>query len=250
MGLSIYGWFFEALLVGSGHYYVDNENGRAAAATKIEYDTNGGGKMVMEAWKDLVDSGVCFNYGIDNDSAKSGFMAGDTAITFESTAQLTTITNGASFEVGCAMLPSVLEERVNRAIIGGGNLWMVKNDDEQRTADTWTFMKFMASAEPAAAFSMATGYYAANSAAYEVPSYVEYLEANPNAKVALDQLNASELSNLTGSLFTGVSPELRQIWQSLMDEYLMEIYTIDEVLVEMAAQSNAALDTYNATTAG
>lgn len=247
MGLSIYGWFFEAMLVGSGHYYVDNENGRAAAATKIEYDTNGGGKMVMEAWKNLVDTGVCFNYGVDNDASKAGFMAGDTAITFESTAQLRTITNTANFEVGAAMLPSVLEERVPRAIIGGGNLWMVNTGDEQRMADTWTFMKFMASPEPAAAFSMATGYYAANSGAYEVPSYVEYLEANPNAKVALDQLSASELSNLTGSLFTGVSPELRQIWQEEMDLYLQDVYTVEEALAEMATRSNAALAQYNAT---
>jgi sn-glycerol 3-phosphate transport system substrate-binding protein len=127
---------------------------------------------------------------------------------------------------------------------------MVKNDDEQRTADTWEFMKFMASAEPAAAFSMATGYYAANSAAYEVPAYVEYLESHPNAKVALDQLNASELSNLTGSLFTGVSPELRQIWQEEMDMYLLEVYDIDETLEIMAERSNAALDAYNATVAG
>ena len=247
MGLSIYGWFFEALLVGSGNYYVDNENGRLAPATQIVYDTNGGGKMVMEAWKRLVDEGVCFNYGVDNDSSKAAFMAGDTAITFESTAQLTTITNGSSFEVGAAMLPSVLDERVDRAIIGGGNLWLVNSGNEQRMADAWTFMKFMASAEPAAAFSMATGYYAANAKAYEVPEYVEFLDSHPNAKVALDQLNASELSNLTGSLFTGVSPELRQIWQEEMDLYLQGVYTIDEALAEMASRSNAALANYNAT---
>ena len=247
MGLSIYGWFFEALLVGSGHYYVDNENGRIAPATKIEYDTNGGGQLVMESWKRLVDEGVCFNYGVDNDSSKAAFMAGDTAITFESTAQLTTITNGSSFEVGAAMLPSVLDERVDRAIIGGGNLWLVNSGNEQRMADAWTFMKFMASAEPAAEFSMATGYYAANAKAYEVPEYVEFLDSHPNAKVALDQLNASELSNLTGSLFTGVSPELRQIWQEEMDLYLQGVYTIDEALAEMASRSNAALANYNAT---
>lgn len=246
MGLSIYGWFFEALLVGSGNYYVDNENGRTAAATKIDYDTNGGGAMVMEAWKRLVDEGVCFNYGVDNDSSKAAFMAGDTAITFESTAQLATITNGSSFEVGAAMLPSVLEERVDRAIVGGGNLWMVKTGDEQRQADTWEFMKFMVSAEPAAKFSMATGYYAANTKAYEVPEYVEYLESNPNAKVALDQLMASELSNLTGSVFTGVNAELRQIWQEEMDLYLQGAYSTEEALAAMAERSNASLAAYNA----
>lgn len=249
LGLSIYGWFFEAMLVGSGNYYVDNENGRTAPATKIEYDTNGGGKLVMETWKRVVDEGVCYNFGVDNDGAKAAFIAGQTAITFESTAQLTTITNGAEFEVGAAFLPSVLDVRQPRAIIGGANLWMVNTGDEQRMADTWEFMKFMASPEPAARFSMATGYYAANTGAYEVPAYVEYLESHPNTKVALDQLEQSELSNLTGSLFTGVNAELRQIWQQEMDLYLQGVYSTEEALAEIANRSNAAIANYNATNA-
>ena len=246
MGLSIYGWFFEAMLVGSGNYYVDNENGRVAAATKIDYDTNGGGAMVMEAWKRLVDEGVCYNFGVDNDGSKAAFIAGQTAITFESTAQLTTITNGADFEVGAAFLPSVLDERMPRAIIGGANLWMVNSGDEQRMADTWEFMKFMGSPEPAARFSMATGYYAANTGAYEVPEYVEYLETHPNARAFLEQLEQSELSTLTGSLFTGVNAELRQIWQEEMDLYLQGVYSTQEALNEMADRSNAAIANYNA----
>lgn len=202
----------------------------------------------MEAWKKLVDDGVCYNFGVDNDGSKAAFMAGTTAITFESTAQLATITNGSSFEVGTAFLPSVLDERPDRAIVGGGNLWMVRTGDEQRRADTWEFMKFTSSAEPAANFSMATGYYAANSSAYEVPEYVTYLEENPNAQVALDQLNASEVSNLTGSLFTGVNAELRQIWQEEFDLYLQGGYgTVEDAMVEMAARSNAAIETYNTT---
>ena len=91
MGLSIYGWFFENLLAGTNNYYVNNENGRAGVATAIEYDTNGGGKLVMESWKRLVDEGVCYNFGVDNDGSKAAFIAGTTAITFESTAQLSTI---------------------------------------------------------------------------------------------------------------------------------------------------------------
>ena len=248
MGLSIYGWFFEELLVNAGYYYVNNENGRADTATAIEYDTNGGGKLVMEAWKKLVDDGVCYNFGVDNDGSKAAFMAGTTAITFESTAQLRTIENGSSFEVGTAFMPSVLDERPDRTIVGGGNLWMVRTGDEQRQADTWEFMKFMSSAEPAANFSMATGYYAANSSAYEVPEYVTYLEENPNAQVALDQLEESERSARLCSLFTGVNAELRQIWQEEFDLYLQGGYgTVEDAMAEMAARSNAAIETYNTT---
>ena len=108
-------------------------------------------------------------------------------------------------------------------------------------------MKFMASPEPAARFSMATGYYAANTGAYEVPEYVEYLNTHPNTKVALDQLEQSELSTLTGSLFTGVNAELRQIWQEEMDLYLQGVYSTEEALAEIASRSNAAIANYNAT---
>ena len=146
MGLSIYGWLFENLLAGTNNLYVNGGNGRTEPATAIEYDTNGGGKLVLESWKRLVDNGTCYNFGIDNDSSKAAFIAGDTAITFESTAQLTTITKGAQFEVGTAYLPSVLDESIGGVLIGGANLWLSKQADEHKLQDAWEFVKFATSA--------------------------------------------------------------------------------------------------------
>ncbi|HHT14360.1 MAG: ABC transporter substrate-binding protein [Christensenellales bacterium] len=247
MGLSIYGWFFENLLAGANHYYTNNENGRAGVSTAIEYDTNGGGALVLESWKRLVDEGICFNFGVDNAGSAAAFIAGDTAITFESTAQLTTITNGAEFEVGAAYLPSVLDESIGGVLIGGANLWLTKQDDDQKVQDAWEFIKFATSAEPAAKFSMATGYFAANTTAYEVPAYVEHLEKNPNANVALQQLHDSPLNNVTAGAFVGVMGELRQIWQSSMELYLQGAFTTEEALEDMASQSNSAIEYYNQT---
>ena len=247
MGLSIYGWFFENLLAGTNNYYVNNENGRAGVATAIEYDTNGGGALVLESWKRLVDNGVCYNFGVDNDGSKAAFIAGDTAITFESTAQLTTITNGAEFEVGTAYLPSVLDESIGGVLIGGANLWLTKQDDEQKVKDAWEFIKYATSAEPAAKFSMATGYFAANTTAYDVPEYVAYLEKTPNANVALQQLHDSPLNNVTAGASVGVMTELRQVWQETMDLYLQGAYSTEEALAEMASQSNSAIEYYNQT---
>lgn len=247
MGLSIYGWFFESLLAGAGYYYTNNENGRAGVSTAIEYDTNGGGALVIESWKRLVDEGVCFNFGVDNAGAQAAFIAGDIAITFQSTAQLTTITKGSDFEVGAAYLPSVLDEPLGGILIGGANLWITNQDDEQKVKDAWEFVKFATSAEPAAKFSMATGYFAANTTAYEVPEYVKYLEENPNANVALNQLHDSPLNNVTGGAFVGVMGELRQIWQEQMDLYLQGAYSTEEALAEMASESNAAIEYYNQT---
>ena len=249
MGLPIYGWFFESLLAGTDNYYVNNENGRTGMATAVEYDTNGGGKLVMESWKRLVDEGVCYNFGVDNDGAKAAFIAGTTAITFQSTAQLVSITEGADFEVGVAYMPSVLEQSTGGVLIGGANLWLTRGEDEQKVADAWTFIKFATSAEPAAKFSMKTGYFAANTSAYEVPEYVVYLEENPNANVALNQLHDSPLNNATAGANVGVMAELRQIWQENMDLYLQGAFTTEEALAEMADQSNSAINYYNQTAA-
>ena len=248
MGLSIYGWFFENLLAGTNNLYVNGGNGRTEPATAIEYDTNGGGKLVLESWKRLVDNGTCYNFGIDNDSSKAAFIAGDTAITFESTAQLTTITKGAQFEVGTAYLPSVLDESIGGVLIGGANLWLSKQTDEHKLQDAWEFVKFATSAQPAAAFSMKTGYFAANTTAYEVPEYVAYLESNPNAQVALNQLHDSPLNLATAGASVGVMGELRQIWQTHMDLYLQGAYgTAEEAMAEMANESNSAIAYYNQT---
>ena len=40
---AIYGWFFEQQIAGQGQYYADNENGRKAAATAVDFDKNGAG---------------------------------------------------------------------------------------------------------------------------------------------------------------------------------------------------------------
>lgn len=248
MGLSIYGWFFENLLAGTNNLYVNGGNGRTEPATAIEYDTNGGGKLVLESWKRLVDNGTCYNFGIDNDSSKAAFIAGDTAITFESTAQLTTITKGAQFEVGTAYLPSVLDESIGGVLIGGANLWLSKQADEHKLQDAWEFIKFATSAQPAAAFSMKTGYFAANTTAYAVPEYVAYLESTPNAQVALNQLHDSPLNLATAGASVGVMGELRQIWQTHMDLYLQGAYgTAEEAMAEMAGESNSAIEYYNQT---
>lgn len=245
MGLSVYGWFFESLLAGTNSFYVNNENGRSGLATAIEYDTNGGGQKVLEAWKRVVDSGVCYNFGADNEAAKAGFIAGDVAITFESTAQLASITNSVDFELGCAYLPSVLDEALGGVLIGGANLWLVNQEDEQRVADAWEFIKYATSEEPAAKFSIATGYFAANTNAYKVPSYLEFLKKNPNASVALNQLKDSPINNVTAGANVGVMAELRQIWQEVMELYLQDAYSVEDALADMASQCNASIEYYN-----
>lgn len=248
MGLYIYGWFYEAFLAGLDALYVNNDNGRTARATAIDYDKNGAGKIILEKWKKLVDDGAIYNFGTNGNDSQAAFVAGQIAMTLASTASLTTITSavGDAFEVGTAYLPSMAEKPTGGIIIGGANLWVVKNKDAQRQADAWDFVKYATSADVSAKFSQATGYFCANMKAYETESMKGYLEAHPNFATAINQLHSSPDSFATRGASVGVMPELRAIFQENMELVLQGAMSVDDALAEMASAGNAAIEGYNA----
>lgn len=252
MGLSIYGWFFENFLAGMGANYVNNENGRTGIATAIEFDKSGAGKHILEYWKKLVDDEVVYDYGADNAAARAGFVAEQTCMTLESTAQLTTLTNAidGKFELGTAYLPSMLDESQKAVIIGGANLWLAKQEDEQRVNDAWDFIKYATRADVSAKFSLATGYFCANTRAYDEPSFKAYLEKNPNFLTAINQLHDCPDNYATNGASVGVMPELRAIFQAEMSLVLEDAQTVDQALEKMAIDSNAAIENYNKTVYG
>ena len=110
LALSIYGWYFEQWLCKQGLSYADNGNGRDAAATAVEFDSNGGALNILNAWKALNDADVAPNVGrAGSDTATTDFTSGKAAITLGSTASLKQIlqdVNG-SFEVGTAYFPTI-----------------------------------------------------------------------------------------------------------------------------------------------
>jgi len=252
MGLPIYGWFFENFLAGMGANYVNNDNGRTGIATAIEFDTSGAGKTIMETWKQMVDDEIIYDFGADNTAARDAFLAGQTCITLESTAQLTTMTNGSAgkFELGTAYLPSMLDKTQYGVIIGGANLWLCKQDDQQAIDDAWAFIKYATSASVSAQFSMDTGYFCANMTAYDEPSFQAYLAENPNFLTAINQLHDCPASYATQGASVGVMPELRAIFQAEAALYLDDAETLDEMLQNIATQGNTAIENYNITEYG
>jgi len=252
MGLPIYGWFFENFLAGMGSNYVNMDNGRSGHATAIEFDTNGAGKHILETWKQMIDDGILYNFGADNAASRDAFIAGQTAITLESTAQLRTLLDGSAgkFELGTAYLPSMLEKTQNGVIIGGANLWLSKKDDEQKVNDAWSFIKYATSAPVSAQFSMDTGYFCANTKAYDEPNFQAYLQENPNFLTAINQLHDCPINYATQGASVGVMPELRAIFQEEAALYFDDAETVDETLAHMAEKSNAAIQSYNKTAYG
>jgi sn-glycerol 3-phosphate transport system substrate-binding protein len=78
---------------------------------------------------------------------------------------------------------------VNAAPVGGGSLIIPSGNSPERQAAAWALIKWLTSPDIAGQWSRFTGYFAPNRAAYELPEMKQYMAANPDAGVALDQLN-------------------------------------------------------------
>ncbi|MDQ0920125.1 ABC-type glycerol-3-phosphate transport system substrate-binding protein [Paenibacillus sp. V4I5] len=91
---AIYGWFMEQFFAGQGAEYLNNGNGRTAVATESMVNSESGVKTLMW-WKQMVDSKTATNLGRKTDDTKKAFLAGQVAMTLDSTASLRGIVSGA-----------------------------------------------------------------------------------------------------------------------------------------------------------
>ena len=244
ISLGIYGWFFEQFMCKQGLDYVDNGNGREAAATKVTFDENGGALNILTEWKALYDAGYAPNVGRGGDSGLADFSAGKSAMTLGSTASLKQIlqdVNG-NFEVGTAYFPSITGEE-GGVSIGGASLWMLENGDEAKKAATWEFIKYLVSAESQAYWNVETGYFPVTTAAHEEELFLENMEKYPQFQTAIDQLHDSA-PEYAGALLS-IFPEARAIVETEVENMLNGKQSPEETVEKMASDMNSSIEDYN-----
>lgn len=85
-------------------------------------------------------------------------------------------------------------------------------------------------------------YFSVSTDAYELPEMVEYLEANPEFKTAIEQLR--ENNNKSGAVL-GVFPEARAAIEENIEKVLNNEITAQNAVDNMAKTINSALEKYN-----
>ena len=125
---------------------------------------------------------------------KLGYMAPDQSLDFsnglcamtqQSTGALGTILATAKFDVGTGMLP---EQQKFGCPTGGAGLALLAAAPDDRKQAAIEFIKFLNKPENVAYWSKQTGYMPATKSAREAPEMQQQFTANPNYKVAVDQL--------------------------------------------------------------
>lgn len=174
-------WFYEAFLMQSGAQILN------AGQTDIAYN-NEAGTRPLALWKAMIAEGsMKAPPGKEYNSweaARSDFAAGIAGMIVCSAGDMGSLKASCKFEIGTCFLPA--NTRYG-APTGGANLVMLTGH-EQDGPGVMDFLKYLTSPEPAAYWSMRTGYVCTSPAAAQTGTFQDYVAANPNAKTVLDQL--------------------------------------------------------------
>jgi len=174
------GWILQALTMSNGGRWYNEEFGG-----EVYYDTP---SMLgaMTFWADLVHKHKVHPAGEQKGpGVSSSFLAGQSSMMLLSTGSLTHIRNNAKFPYKVAFVPMNVR---NAVPIGGASLVQPAGLDEAKRKAGWTLITWMTAPEKSGWWSRATGYFAPNMGAYDLPAMKEFLAKNPDAKIAIEQL--------------------------------------------------------------
>ncbi|MGG1517438.1 ABC transporter substrate-binding protein [Paenibacillus oryzisoli] len=245
---AIYGWFMEQFFANQGAEYLNNGNGRTSPATESQVNADAGVKT-LEWWKQMVDNKSAANLGRKTDDTKKAFLAGQVGMTLDSTASLRGIVSGADgkFQVGTAYLPKPEGAGDGGVVVGGASLYILNNKSEAEQKGAWEFIKYLATPEVQAYWSVNTGYFPITKKAYDEQVMKDNLVKYPQFKTAIDQLHATKANKATQGAVMGVFPEARQIVEGAIEETLAGKKAPKDALDAAAKSISEKLATYNKT---
>lgn len=245
---AIYGWFMEQFFANQGAEFLNNSNGRTGLATESMLNSDAGVKT-LAWWKQMVDDKSSLNLGRKTDDTKKAFIAGQVAMTLDSTGSLRGIVDGAQgkFAVGTGYLPKPSDAKEGGVIVGGASVYILNNRSEAEQNGAWQFIKFLAEPKQQAYWHVNTGYFPITKKAYDEQVVKDNLVKYPQLKTAVDQLHATKANTATQGAVMGVFPEARQLTEGAIEEVLNGKKQPKEALDGAAKEISGKLGTYNKT---
>lgn len=175
------GWIFSSLVrANGGNYFNENYPGEVYynAPTTIG---------ALRFWQNLIYKDKVMPSGVLNSKQISAaFFSGKLGMAMLSTGALGFMReNTKDFELGVAMLPAQEQRAVP---IGGASLVSFKGISDGQKKAAYQFLSWLVSPEINGEWSRFTGYFSPLKASYDTPEMKAYLEKDPRAAIALEQL--------------------------------------------------------------
>jgi sn-glycerol 3-phosphate transport system substrate-binding protein len=250
------GWYIEQWFAKAGAFYADNQNGRAARATKVLYD-DATGVSLLTFIQQMITDGLAISVG---DNSTTGFdnllkLADNTepaAMTIATSASLGPVLDvlaGGQFpqigrdDVGVGVMPG--PDGKPGALVGGAALWVVDTGNDVKTAAAWDFTQFLTQAQQQSQWAAVTGYVPVRADALDIDPLKTRLADDPRFAVAYTQL--AESPDVPTSLGPVLGP-LREV-RTVTANQVAAIFDGADVATSLSAavqQANVLIADYNA----
>ena len=172
-------WLYQAMVAQAGGELAGDNGRKTFFNTSAAVDG-------LQFWVDLMTKYKSHPTGISAwGTGPRDFIEGKVAMIWHTTGNLTNIKNNVKFPFGVSMLPAHTRRG---SPTGGGNFHLFKGANAAQRQACLRFLRWVTSAERAAAWSIATGYVAPRADAWETAAMKDYVAGFPQAAVARDQL--------------------------------------------------------------
>lgn len=159
-------------------------------------------------------------------SPQDDFVAGTLAAMIASTGSLGNVTANSQVEFATAFLP---EEMQFGCPTGGTGLSVLNSASEEEIAAAAEFLKFCTNTENAAKWAETTGYMPVRTSAIESEAYQAFLEANPNNRVAIEQLPKTQPQDSARVFIPNGDQNLGRAWEQILVNNVPAQDAFDEV---------------------
>lgn len=244
-------WYLEHWLAKAGKPYVDNGNGREKRATAVVFDTKAGRQIF--SWLDgMVDDGLALNTGppegnVDNLLA---IGAGNSAMTIDTSGNLGSILqvlgSGQFPDVQIGVAPMPGPKGKGGVLVGGAALYIPKASAPEKQAAAWKFVKYLLEPANQAQWSVGTGYVPLREASLDEPVLKAAWAAQPEFRVAYDQLLTGVNNVATAGPVIGPYAEVRETVVNALTRMLTQGVDPKVALTSAADTADDQIESYNA----
>jgi len=241
-------WFAEQALGQQGELLANNDNGRTDRATEVFIDSPG--MIAYVSWmKDLQDAGYYTYTGLQRDwgGVDALFLSQDIAMQIDSSSD-TLIHQAEAADLGFDFLTSFMPRNENvdyvGNLIGGATIWMLDGMDQVTEDGALAFMNFFSNPANAASWHQLTGYVPITDDAVDLLNAEGWYEAEPNAKVASDQLDAAQNTPASLGALIGNFVAIRDIITLAIEDILVNDLDVATRLGQANTEANASLTEY------
>jgi sn-glycerol 3-phosphate transport system substrate-binding protein len=223
--------------------YATKENGFGGLDAVLEINSKPHVAIIDRILKMAKDG--TFKYGGRDNAPDPIFIAGQAAISFNSSAYRGALMRGAKFAFAQALLPydpHIIKQPIN-SIIGGASLWPMTAP--HRTAADYKglaeFLRYLAKPEVDAGWAEATGYVPVTLAGAALMKQQGWFEKNPGTDLPIQQLTRGKVTANSRGIRLGRLPEIRNIISEEFEKALQGGMTAQQVMDNSVERGNRVL---------